>query len=246
MEDQEMKILLAPAETKVIGGESSTLKEDRDALFFQNNEILDIYDAYVKKCSLLELSQWIGLKNQDECARYKQSIFDTPTMKAIQRYNGVAFEAIDYNNLQTNAQNFIDDHVLIYSNLFGILRADSMIPDYKFKQGATLPHSDCEKYFQKHLKDLLDTYLGDEILDLSAGYYLKFYKPIGKVITFKFLKEGKIVSHYAKYYRGDTVRQIALHQIDSFEKLMNFSFTNLHLVEIQKKGNIQTLIMEIQ
>lgn len=239
-----MKILLAPSETKSEGGEFPSLAKSKN-LFFYSDEVIDGYEEYLKNSSVEELSIWFGLKNLDECKRYKESILDKPRKKAIQRYTGVAFEAIDYNNLDQKAQEFIDKNVLIYSNLFGVVMASDNIPDYKFKQGSILPNLNTEKYYATHLKERLDNYLDDEVLDLSAGYYLKFYKPKGNVITYKFLKGGKVVSHFAKHYRGELVKQIASNNISSFAELMNFKFENLTLLEIQEKGNVKTIIMEI-
>jgi len=239
-----MKILLAPAETKREGGEYPSLNEGK-TLFFNNDEVIDAYEEYLKNSSVEELSSWFGLKNLKECEKYKVSILEKPTKKAIERYDGVAFEAIDYLNLDSKPQQFIDENVMIYSNLFGILKASDFIPDYKFKQGNILPNCNTEKYFAKNLKEKLDNYLDDEVLDLSAGYYLKFYKPTANVITYKFLKGGKVVSHFAKHYRGELVKQIARNNITSFSELMNFKFANLTLLEMQQKGNIKTIIMEI-
>lgn len=119
------------------------------------------------------------------------------------------------------------------------------IPDYKFKQGSLLPNLNTEKYFQKYLKSKLDIYLDDEVLDLSAGYYTKFYMPKSNVVTYKFLKSGKVVSHFAKHYRGELVKEMALQKISSFAELMNTKFENLTLIEIQEKRNVKTVIMDI-
>ena len=102
-----------------------------------------------------------------------------------------------------------------------------------------------EKYYKEHLKTLLDESLGDEILDLSATYYTKYYKPSAKVITYKFLKDGKVVSHWAKHYRGEMVKQIALNNIQNFKQLLNHNFDGLELKEIQEKKNIKTIVMNI-
>ncbi len=239
-----MKILLAPSETKSEGGDFPPLSQAKNLLFY-SNEVIDTYEEYLKKSSLEELSEWFGIKNLKEVEKYKSSVLVKPTKKAIERYTGVAYEAIDYPNLDSKTQEFIDKNVVIYSNLFGVVLASNLIPDYKFKQTALLPNLNTEKYYAKHLKSLLDNYLGDEVLDLSAGYYLKFYKPKANVITYKFLKGGKVVSHFAKHYRGELVKQIALNNITSFAELMNFQFENLSLLEIQQKGNLKTIIMEI-
>ncbi len=239
-----MKILLAPAETKREGGVSSSLLNNKN-LFFSCDKVIDAYENHLSHSSLDDISTWFGLKNLDECTKYKVSILNKPTKKAIERYDGVAYDAIDYPNLSENAQKFIDENVMIYSNLFGILRADDLIPDYKWKQGAILPDLNTEKYFQANLKAKLDDYLGDEVLDLSAGYYTKFYKPTASVITYKFLKDGKVVSHFAKHYRGELVKQIAQQNITNFAELMTAKFDNLTLLEIQQKGNVKTIIMQI-
>ena len=238
-----MKILLAPAETKQEGGSFPPLEIFK---FSIQKDIIEEYEKYISSSSIEELSSWFGLKNLTICQKYKRSILDLPTLKAIQRYTGVAFEAIKYETLNSKEQDFIDKNVVIFSNLFGAISADSLIPDYKFKQGAILPNLNNEKFYKQNLKDILDESLGDEVLDLRAGYYDKLYKPSASTITFKFLKGGKVVSHWAKHYRGELVRQIAKNNISNFAELVNFKFDGLSLVEIQEKKNIKTIIMNIQ
>ena len=238
-----MKILLAPAETKQEGGENPSLLKN---IFFYSDEIIEAYEKQIEDSSIEELSSWFGIKKLSDVEKYKRSIKNLPTMKAIQRYTGVAFEALDYTSLDEKAKQYIDNNVMLYSNLFGILRASDLIPEYKFKQGAILKAINQEKYYKLELEKVLDEYLGDEVLDLSAGYYQKYYKPKANVITFKFLKDGKVVSHWAKHYRGEMVRQIALNNLESFAELMNFKFEGLKLQEIQEKKNVKTIIMEIE
>ena len=137
-----MKILLAPAETKKEGGDSPSYKEEN--FFFKSftpkrDTIIDHYEILLKNSSIEELSSWFGLKKLNECQRYKESLLHKPTMKAIQRYTGVAFEALEYNTLNKASQKYCDENVVLFSNLFGPLRADDLIPDYKFKQGVELP-----------------------------------------------------------------------------------------------------------
>ncbi len=234
-----MKILLAPAEIKKAGGEG---KFNIDF----NNHIVAHYERFISNQSIEQLSSWFGLKNLQDCKKYSVSLKDKPTMKAINRYIGVAFEALDYNNLSIEEQEYCDNNIIIFSNLFGAVKASDKIPDYKFKQGVQLPEINNEKYYKENLKTKLDDELGEEIVDLRAGYYDKFYKPSASVITFKFLKNGKVVSHWAKHYRGLVVQQMAKNNITSFADLMNMPIDGLQLQEIQEKKNIKTLIMTIQ
>ena len=243
-----MKILLAPAEIKLSGGEGQPLSKDNfsfPSIYEKRLEILEEYENLLVSSSLEELSSWFGLKKLDDVEKYSHCLKDKPTMKAINRYVGVAFEALDYVSLKQKEQSFIDENVLLFSNLFGVLKASDLIPDYKYKQGSQLPNINVEKFYKENLKDILDEYLGDEVVDLRAGYYDKFYKTIAPTITFKFLKDGKVVSHWAKYYRGLVVRAIAQQNIQNFTQLMNMPIAGLNLIEIQEKKNIKTLIMNI-
>ncbi len=243
-----MKILLAPAEIKLSGGEGKALNKNNfsfPTIYQKRLEVLEEYEKLIKNSTQEELSSWFGIKKVDDVKKYSSSLKQKPTMKAINRYVGVAFEALDYDSLKQKEQEFIDKNVLIFSNLFGILKASDLIPDYKYKQGSQLPNINIEKFYKENLKDILDDYLDDEVVDLRAGYYDKLYKPRASTITFKFLKNGKVVSHWAKHYRGLVVRAIAKHNIENFAQLMNMPIDGLKLLEIQEKKNIKTLIMDI-
>jgi cytoplasmic iron level regulating protein YaaA (DUF328/UPF0246 family) len=209
------------------------------------DEIVSSYELLLKNSSIEELSLWFGLKNLKECKKYSKSILYKPTMKAIRRYTGVAFDALEYNNLSKEEQYYCDENVILFSNLFGVLKASDLIPDYKFKQGAILPNIDVITKYKENIKSSLDEYLEDEVIDLRAGFYDKFYKPSAPTITFKFLKNNKVVSHWAKHYRGLLVKSLAKNNITNFAQLMLLEIEELKLIEIQERKNIKTLIMEI-
>ncbi len=244
-----MKILLAPAETKKSGGEEKAFHSDNFSFtshFKKREEIFRIYENLLKHSSIEELKIWFGLKNEKEVTRYKQSLTNKPSMKAIQRYTGVAFDALDYDKLSGDAQKYVDENVVLFSNLFGPIKANDLIPDYKYKQGAKLPNTNVEKFYNEHFSKLLDDELGEEIIDIRAGYYEKFYKvKKANVLTFKFIKDGKVVSHWAKFYRGKLLQALANNNITCFSDFMNFQIEGLKLVEIQEKKNVKLLIMEI-
>lgn len=245
-----MKILLAPAETKRKGGDQSCYQKENfefTEIFPIRDKILKHYEEFITKSTIEELSLWFGLKNLEECKRYKTSLLQKPTMKAILRYTGVAFDALDYENLEEKAQIYCDENIVLFSNLFGPLKASDLIPDYKLKQGAVLDSIDLIKEYKINTKDFLDNYMGDEIVDLRAGFYEKFYKanPSANMITYKFLKDGKVVSHWAKHYRGLVVKELAKNNIQNFKELMEFKIEGLKLLEIQEKKNVKTLVMEI-
>ena len=92
----------------------------------------------------------------------------------------------------------------------------------------------------------MEAYLQNEdILDLRAGFYDKFYKPTKEYTTLKFIKEGKVVSHWAKAYRGIVLREIAKAKIENLDDFMNLSIDNLTIIEIQVKKNRREIIYSI-
>jgi len=244
-----MKILLAPAETKNSGGEEKPFCKENfsfEELFDKREEVFNIYEELIKDSTLEELSKWFGLKKLEDVKKYKDTLRDKPTMKAIQRYNGVAFDALSYNTLDDKSKKYIDENVILFSNLFGPILAKDKIPEYKYKQGSKLPNINVEKFYMENFTDTLDQFVEDEVIDLRAGFYEKYYKvKKANTLTFKFIKDGKVVSHWAKFYRGDLLKQIAKNQISNLSEFMDMPIQGLKLREIQEKKNIKLLIMDI-
>ncbi|CAA6809199.1 MAG: UPF0246 protein YaaA [uncultured Sulfurovum sp.] len=242
-----MKILLAPSETKIHGGcdnfslESLLFKE----LTPTRKTLLHKYINILQKNNSDELSKMFGLKKETDIIYHNKDIIHELTMKAIERYTGVAFDYLNYTKLENHEKSYIDNNVILCSNLFGFLRADDMIPEYRLKQGATIGDLKPEKLY-KEQSHLMEAYLEDEdILDLRAGFYDKFYKPSKAYTTLKFIKGGKVVSHWAKAYRGIVLHEIAKRQIDSLEEFMKLSIDNLTIAEIQTKKNKTEIIYTI-
>ncbi len=242
-----MKILLAPSETKINGGcDNFSL----DTLLFSEltstrQKLLHHYINIIQQNNFATLSKMFGLKKEADVSYHAKDIVHELTMKAIERYTGVAFDYLSYSALTPNEQHYIDTNVILCSNLFGFLRADDMIPEYRLKQGESIGELKPEKLY-KEQSHLMEEYLKNEdILDLRAGFYDKFYKPTKKYTTLKFIKEGKVVSHWAKAYRGIVLREIAKAQIDNLEDFMKLPIENLSIDEIQTKKNKTEIIYTI-
>ena len=244
-----MKILLAPSETKKEGGNKPF---DLDTLLLNKElkeprvELIKEYVNLVTSGDLEKIAKLTGIKKPKELEKYTKDITKEPTLKAIERYTGVAFDYIDYPTLSQDGKKYIDENVIIFSNLFGAIRASDYIPLYKIKQGETLNGIKIENIYKKRLQEPLDSLLEDEdILDIRAGYYNKFYKPSKFYTTLKFLKNGKVVSHWAKAYRGLVLREIAQKQIKTIKDFIAMPIANLNLLEIKESKNSQEIIYEI-
>jgi len=89
----------------------------------------------------------------------KKDIIYKETIKAIQRYTGVAFDYLDYDNLDINSKKYINNNIIIFSNLFGAIRADDLILDYRFKQGKNIGDIKVDKFYKECASNLLNDYL---------------------------------------------------------------------------------------
>ena len=243
-----MKILLAPSETKRPGGAASF---NLSTLLFESllphrTKLLHTYINVLQKGDMQILSKMFGLKKESDILHHKKDIIHELTMKAIERYTGVAFDYLGYDKLNAHTQHYIDSHVILFSNLFGPIRASDLIPEYKLKQGEAVGDIKTEKFYHEHSAALMEAYLGDdEILDLRAGFYDKFYKPHKNYTTLKFIKDGKVVSHWAKAYRGIVLREIAKAGVETLEEFMKLPIEGLSIQEIQTKKNKTEIIYEI-
>ena len=224
-----MKILLAPSETKKEGGEESF---NLNSLFLPQinkvrEELLEEYQKVIDSKDIKKISKMFGLKKESDIKKYLTDIKKEPTLKAINRYSGVAFDFLDYNSLNSSAKEYINSNVLIFSNLFGIIRAKDKIPNYRLKQGESIDNIKVDLIYKKAIKEPLDEFLKNEdILDLRATYYNKFYKPTKHYTTLKFIKNNKVVSHWAKAYRGIVLRELAINNINSINDFFSLNLSS--------------------
>lgn len=243
-----MKILLAPSETKKSGGTASFQPNTLlfGSLLPYRTKLLHSYMNVLQKGHMPTLSKMFGIKKEADILAYKTDIIHELTMKAIERYTGVAFDYLAYESMDAAAQQYVDENVILFSNLFGPIRASDYIPEYKLKQGEAVGDIKPEKFYHEYAASLMEEYLGDdEILDLRAGFYDKFYKPAKPYTALKFIKEGKVVSHWAKAYRGIVLREIAKAGVETLEEFMKLPIEGLSVQEIQTKKNRTEIIYAI-
>lgn len=274
-------ILLGPSEEKILNIEESILAnisnmsnlnshnflsylwKDSELKYHRNN-IYNIYIKYVQQLAdyrdckiLLEL---YGAKEFNSKIEHEISTIlsrhdsHSTYMLAIRRYIGVAFQGLDYLNLPPNAQNIILNNVLIFSNLFGVINSLDMIPFYKLKQGCRLPGLRLKEVYMPFI-EILESMKHEVIIDLRANIYAKIYSPKDCLhLFFEFYKNNKMISHYAKFYRGKILRLLSLHlsdlsnasKRDIIDFLLNINNNEICFKACKEKANMQILQYEIK
>lgn len=244
-----MKILFSPSEAKFKGGTNQQINQNSfifPMLFEKRMDAIRAYQKFIDHASSEQLAKLFGTQKQDIIKYYKGNLLEKALMKVIDRYDGVAFDYLKYKELNENEKKYIDSNVMIFSNLFGPVLAGDRLPDYKLKQGEKVGALALEKFYSDSFTDAIDEYLKEEeVVDLRAGFYEKFYKLKQPYVTMKFIKEGKVVSHWAKAYRGIILREMAINNIESISELMNLPIKDLKINEIKKQKNKTEMVYDI-
>jgi hypothetical protein len=239
-----LKILFSPSEGKKNGG-----NENSKELLGSNsarNEIFNAYTQIIQSKNEETIKSLFGFKKYSECKPYINTLTNTPLMMAIERYNGVAYDYLNYTTLNNNEKSFLQKNTIIFSNLYGPLLGGDTIANYKVKQGNNIGNIAPDKFYKKRFTYQLDLFLAkNDILDLRAGYYDKFYKVTKDFTTLKFLKNGKSISHWAKAYRGIVLREIAKHNISSLKEFKSLEIEGLQIKEIKVIKNKTEIIYNI-
>ena len=110
-----MKILLAPSETKKSGGELSFNPNTLlfDTLAPHRMKLLHTYINVLQQGDMQVLSKMFGIKKEADILKNKKDIIHELTMKAIERYTGVAFDYLGYSKLNNDEQSYIDQNVIL-------------------------------------------------------------------------------------------------------------------------------------
>ncbi|MBD5164499.1 YaaA family protein [Helicobacter sp.] len=256
-----MWILFSPSEKKCLTHQ----KEQRikNQPFYQDficdiglKETLKAYKELLQSGKESEIKRVFGVKNIDldeiACA---QNLMQSPLLPAVLRYIGVAFSALDFEYLPKDAQEYLNRHLLIFSNLLGLLRAKDKIPYYDLKQGEGFQWGgvqfDTKSFYAKNSDKIWEYLIKQnknpkdslEILDLRAGFYQKCFL-LDKIpphldsyhlVIYQpnFIKNGKVVSHYAKHYRGALLRACAKEKLANLADLKNLHLEGLELESLQ-------------
>jgi hypothetical protein len=247
MKAVNMKILFSPSETKTTLKHMPAIHPSCfifPELYPQRLEVLTRYQNLLDTAELAALSRLFGI--QDPSKHESIRLFDDLTCKAIERYDGVAYDYLNYASLDAASQTYLDQNVMIFSNLFGPILASDAIPYYKLHQGESLQGFKPERFYKEHFSDAIDAWIADEpLLDLRAGFYEKFYVAKKPTVTMKFLKNGKVLNHFAKAYRGIVLQRVAKANVQDESELQNICFENLRIVEIQQRKLTREYVFEI-
>jgi cytoplasmic iron level regulating protein YaaA (DUF328/UPF0246 family) len=166
-------ILLPPSETKRAGGAEGT-RLDYAALSFPSltrsrRTVVDATRKLARNLGAATASLRLGATQQAEVAR-NRAILTSPVMPAIDRYDGVLYEALDAATLTAAELAFAGRHVVIASAAFGLTGALDPIPAYRLSHDSRLPGLSLGRLWSEPVGQLLAGVEG-LLLDLRSEAY---------------------------------------------------------------------------
>ena len=99
-----MKILFSPSETKISGGIEKSFDKSSfifPELFNKRMVIVNQYKDFVLNAPNEQLIKLFGTKKEDVIEQYSKDVFKTSTTRVIERYDGVAFDYLEYSKLES-------------------------------------------------------------------------------------------------------------------------------------------------
>lgn len=158
---------------------------------------------------------------------------DGASKEALLAFTGEAYRGLDAASLSKKELTYLQEHLIILSGLYGVLRPMDLMMPYRLEMGTKWQITGKQKNLYIYWKDKVTGYLNDHsdglLVNIASNEYFKVIDKKqynGRIITceFKDKKGGeyKAVMTWAKHARGAMARFMAQHQIKDPEHLKGF------------------------
>ena len=216
-----MKILIPPSEGKAKVKPSDIYFKDTNFKFANyTQQIVDLLNLIENE----DLTSVYGTSQEKAIMfhRQNQDVFNSKCVSAIDRYTGVVYNHIDWKTLNAKSKKYMNNHIIIFSGLFGLLAPDTLIPDYKLKMNVLSLKNLWSPIISNYLKD------EDIIFDLLPQVHRKAYTPNKNTIRIDFLvrHRGKTsaAGHFGKAVKGQFIRFLAQNNVKSIKEFSLFEY----------------------
>ena len=214
-----MLILTPPSEGKSSENTVNKKFSETDFIFtVQVKKILELLNKLDEKQIISTYGTTLDKAN--DLHKNNLNIFNKECSMAIERYTGVVFKNLDWDSLNLDSQNYLNKNLRILSGFFGILKPDSLIPNYKLKMNVLSLTNFWKKDISKYLEN------EELILDLLPATHRKALNLEKNIVRINFIinKNGKLVqsAHSGKVVKGKFIRFLAQNNVQDIYGINNF------------------------
>lgn len=238
-------LLMPSAEGKVSGGNplAPDMFDYRTSNTFnyfselnpERRQLIGHLQETIRSSDEVALEQLFGVKGDvlEQTLKVNSELFGSPLMAAVDRYGpGVMYKAMNFMELPTGAQRRLLENGIIFSGLFGLLRPDDLIPEYRLKMDARLAEvGKVAKFWKPVLSPLLNSVLKDKFVwNLLPTAFMEAWEDDGSykaMVQVKFIKEDesgerKPLTHGVKELRGALINYVVRDPAESIEALLDW------------------------
>ncbi len=187
--------------------------------------------------ALMDLSEPLAALNVGRYGAWRPRFTDKNSRPAVFAFNGDVYGGLDAHSLDESDLQWAQQHVVILSGLYGVLRPLDRLQAYRLEMGTALPNSRGKNLYA-FWGDTLAEYLNRKaradvspvIVNLASHEYFKAVdrkslKPRVVECVFEECKGGepKVIGFFAKRARGLMVRHAIIHRLATPEGLQSFA-----------------------
>ncbi|WP_311515387.1 peroxide stress protein YaaA [Oligella urethralis] len=235
-----MLFLLSPAKKLDYDSPLAADYEFEQPLFVaQATELIEVLKTKSEQeiADLMKLSDSLASLNVERYQAWEPSFDQSNSRQAILAFNGDVYEGLEASTLNQKQLAWTNQHVVILSGLYGVLRPLDLMRPYRLEMGtrlATERGKNLYEFWDGQIADYLNQRLAEQknplIINLASEEYFKAVKkdvlkyPVVQCV-FKEERDGayKIISFSAKRARGLMCRYAIENGIDDLEGLKQFN-----------------------
>lgn len=235
-----MLFLLSPAKKLDYDSPLAADYEFEQPLFVaQATELIEVLKTKSEQeiADLMKLSDSLASLNVERYQAWEPSFDQSNSRQAILAFNGDVYEGLEASTLNQKQLAWTNQHVVILSGLYGVLRPLDLMRPYRLEMGtrlATKRGKNLYEFWDGQIADYLNQRLAEQknplIVNLASEEYFKAVKkdvlkyPVVQCV-FKEERDGvyKIISFSAKRARGLMCRYAIENGIDDLEGLKQFN-----------------------
>lgn len=243
-----MKILFSPSKTMKLKN-----------INFSKNRTINFPDKThslvnsLKKLSKSEIEKIFKIKGQllEETYSNIQNFDSLDSYEALSLYDGVTFRQLNLNSYSAKDLNYLNENLLIFSALYGVLSPNTEIKPYRLDMTINFLEESLYKFWSDKINDFLDTYVDEIFINLASKEFSKIIdKKKFKVINIEFRQKVddklKNISTEAKKARGMLLDFITINNISDLESIKTFTKEGYQFSESDSNSDTLFFIRKIK
>ena len=229
-----MKILLSPAK-KLRTDVGKTIEQTSPLFISESNTLIEILQkkSVVEISALMKLSENLAQLNFDRYQGWDISATPKQTTPAAFTFNGEVYQGLEVESLSATDLEFAQEHLLILSGIYGVLKPLDSMQEYRLEMGTKLNNAkgpNLYHFWSEVIAKEINSQEKELVVNLASNEYFKAVnqKELEAVVVTPIFKDFKIdkykvISFYAKKARGLMARFIIKNKISDSEGLKRFN-----------------------